>query len=174
MLMKYKTYYNSPLGRIIIVGSETHITVVFFENSRYSDVYNEPNLIKNDDLPIFIKTKNWLNRYFNGENPDPKEIPTELHGSEFAMQVWEILKQIPYGQTVTYGEIAKKIAEQNGMKKMSAQAVGGAVGRNPISIIVPCHRVIGANGNLTGYAGGIDRKIKLLEIEKGSYNGQVL
>lgn len=167
MLMKYKTYYNSQLGRVIIVGSESHITAVFFENSRYVDVYNEPNLTVNDDLPLFIKTESWLDCYFNSENPDPKEIPIELHGSEFAMKVWKILKQIPYGQTTTYGEIAKRIAEQNGMKKMSAQAVGSAVGRNPISIIIPCHRVLGANGKLTGYAGGIDRKIKLLKIETG-------
>lgn len=116
------------------------------------------------DLPIFEETKRWLDDYFSGKRPN--FTPT-LHfvGSDFQKEVWEILLSIPYGQTVTYGDIAKRIAKKHGLKSMSAQAVGGAVGHNEISIIVPCHRVIGANGSLTGYAGGIDRKIKLLQME---------
>ena len=109
----------------------------------------------------------WLDIYFSGQKPDflPK---LHLIGTDFQREVWDILLEIPYGQTVTYGEIARKIADKRGLKTMSAQAVGGAVGHNRVSVIVPCHRVIGSDGSLTGYAGGIERKIKLLEIENGS------
>ena len=110
------------------------------------------------------KRKKWLDVYFSGE--EPKFTPP-LHpdGSTFRQAVWKILLQIPYGQTITYGEIARKMAEMKNVSRMSAQAVGGAVGHNEISIIIPCHRVIGTNGSLTGYAGGIDRKLSLLELE---------
>ncbi len=132
---------------------------LWFENAKYfgSTLTSET---QEKDLPIFEETKNWLDIYFSGKNPDftPK---LKLEGSEFRMAVWNILKEIPYGQTITYGEIAKKI----GTSKISAQAVGGAVGHNPISIIIPCHRVVGKNGDLTGYAGGLNLKKQLLDNE---------
>ena len=118
-----------------------------------------------NDLKIFFKAKSWLNGYFSGEKPLPHMLSLAPSGSEFRKAVWKCLCEIPYGETVTYGTISKRIAEQFGKSTMSAQAVGGAVGHNPISIIIPCHRVIGAKGNLTGYAGGIDKKIQLLKHE---------
>ena len=122
--------------------------------------------IDSRDLPIFTQTKEWLDLYFSGEIPQfAPQITFPKNASAFALRVWEILRTIPYGKTTTYGAIAKQIAREFGIAKMSAQAVGGAVGRNPISIIIPCHRVVGANGNLTGYAGGLENKIALLKIE---------
>lgn len=109
--------------------------------------------------------KRWLTIYFSGREPDFIP-PLHIIGSTFQLAVWEILRKIPYGKTTTYGEIAKTIARQQGLPRMSAQAVGGAVGHNEISIIIPCHRVVGTNGSLTGYAGGIDKKVKLLNLEK--------
>lgn len=117
------------------------------------------------DLPVFQQAKQWLDLYFQGKNPDFTP-PLCLNGTPFRLAVWEILKQIPYGQVMTYGEIADRIAGQKGLEKMSAQAVGGAVAHNPVSVIVPCHRVVGSNGSLTGYAGGIYKKIELLTLEK--------
>ena len=113
---------------------------------------------------VFERTKKWLDSYFSGHNPDFTP-PICLKGTSFQEDVWEILKRIPYGKVISYGAIARQIAEKRGLKRMSAQAVGGAVGRNPIAIIVPCHRVIGSDGSLTGYAGGLDKKTKLLRIE---------
>ncbi len=121
---------------------------------------------ENKNERILIKTKKWLDEYFNGKKPEISELDLAPIGSEFAKKVWEILCEIPYGKVTTYGEIAKKMAKIMHKEKMSAQAVGGAVGHNPISIIIPCHRVVGANGSLTGYAGGIDKKIYLLKHEQ--------
>ena len=112
-----------------------------------------------------IRDRGWLDRYFAGGRPSLCELPLAPAGSEFRQGVWSILCEIPYGEVTTYGDIAKKVAARMGNKSMSAQAVGGAVGHNPISIIIPCHRVVGSNGSLTGYAGGIKTKIKLLELE---------
>ena len=117
------------------------------------------------EVALFEKVKQWLDIYFSGKQPD-FTVPLHFTGTDFQNAVWEILCTIPYGQTMTYGEIAKQIAVKKGLPRMSAQAVGGAVGHNEISIIVPCHRVVGTNGSLTGYAGGIDKKIKLLQLEK--------
>ncbi len=114
---------------------------------------------------IIHMASNWLGRYFNNERPAIEELPLAPQGSQFRQDVWKFLKEIPYGQTVTYGDIAKQLAVKYGKERMSAQAVGAAVGHNPLSIIVPCHRVVGAGGNLTGYAGGVDLKVKLLEHE---------
>ena len=114
---------------------------------------------------MFVQAKEWLDRYFAGEKPRISELKLEPAGSEFRKAVWEALCQIPYGEVVTYGELAQKMAVLHNRERMSAQAVGGAVGHNAISIIIPCHRVVGANGSLTGYAGGIDKKIKLLTHE---------
>ena len=118
-----------------------------------------------DNALIFRETKRWLDRYFEGEKPSINELSIAPIGSDFRKAVWQILCEIPYATTITYGEIAEKLALRSGLVKMSAQAVGGAVGHNPISIIIPCHRVVGANGSLTGYAGGVDKKLELLKFE---------
>ena len=115
---------------------------------------------------IFDRTQEWLERYFAGGKPSPEELPLHPEGTVFRQMVWRELLHIPYGQVTTYGSLAKAVAREMGRETMSAQAVGQAVGHNPISIIIPCHRVVGANGSLTGYAGGLDRKIRLLELEK--------
>ena len=154
----YSTDYTSPMGEMLIAGDDEAICGVWFYDQKH---FPSTDFIKNDDLTIFKQVKVWLDDYFKGLNP---EITFKLkpHGSEFRLKVWRVLSQIPYGETLTYGEIAAMISPT-----MSAQAVGGAVGHNPISILIPCHRVMGANGKMTGYAGGIKRKIKLLQLEKG-------
>ena len=162
----YITYYNSILGKLTIASDGENIIGLWIEGQKYfADNIKNENIIKKDDISIFIKTKEWLDRYFRGERPDIKELKLSPKGSEFRQNVWKILCKIPYGQTITYGKIAKEIAALMNKKSMSAQAVGNAVGHNPISIIIPCHRVVGINGSLTGYAGGIDKKINLLSIE---------
>ena len=118
-----------------------------------------------DGLPVFDAARDWLARYFAGEKPMPSELPLCPIGGEFRQRVWSLLCQIPYGETTTYGALARALAAQMGRPSMSSQAVGGAVGHNPISIIIPCHRVVGSGGSLTGYAGGIAAKLRLLEHE---------
>ncbi len=164
--MIYTVKYESDIGELLLASDGENLTGLWFEGQKYyfSTAKNETE--EKDDLPIFRQTKSWLDRYFSGERVTPYELKLKPHGSDFRQKVWKLLCEIPYGKVTTYGEIAKKIAKMQGRKSMSAQAVGGAVGHNPISIIIPCHRVIGADGSLTGYAGGIDKKIKLLEIEK--------
>lgn len=162
--MLYTYQYSSPLGKIIFASDGISLTGLWFDGQKYFDtsILNESEKI---NLPVFEETKQWLDIYFGGRAPDftPKLNP---EGTPFRKSVWDILLTIPFGKTMTYGEIADKIAAQTGIRKMSAQAVGGAVGHNPISIIIPCHRVIGSDGNLTGYAGGIDKKAYLLKMEK--------
>lgn len=161
--MVYTCKYKSPLGDILLAADEIGLTGLWFEGQNYfADTL--PNEHIQQETEILTETKKWLDMYFAGE--EPKFTP-HLHpaGSEFRQTVWKILLQIPYGQTISYGAIARKMAEMKKISHMSAQAVGGAVGHNEISIIIPCHRVVGANGNLTGYAGGIDKKISLLELE---------
>lgn len=162
--MHYINYYNSPIGKITIGSDSSSLIGLWFEDAKYFGSTLSSEIIEKN-LPIFEETKRWLDIYFSGNNPDftPK---LKLEASKFRLAVWNILLKIPYGQTTTYGEIAKAIAEQKGLAKISAQAVGGAVGYNPVSIIIPCHRVIGKNGNLTGYAGGLDLKRILLDNEK--------
>ena len=157
--MFYSTDYISPIGKILIVSDGEAVCGVWFYEQKHflSSITGE--IVKKDDLPIFDEVKRWFDDYFNGLNPKIN-FKIRPNGSEFRLKVWKMLSEIPYGETVTYGEIALKLS-----KTMSAQAVGGAVGHNPIAIIVPCHRVVGVNGKLTGYAAGIDKKIKLLEIE---------
>ena len=162
--MKYVNYYQSPLGNILLAADETGLTGLWFEGQKYyAKGLNTDFMTKK--IPVFEETKHWLDIYFSGNEPDFTP-PLHLVGNDFQEDVWKILLKIPYGCTTTYSGIAEKVAGRRGMKNMSAQAVGGAVGRNPISINVPCHRVIASNGSLTGYAGGIDKKIYLLEIEK--------
>lgn len=166
--MDYIYHYTSPIGGITLGSNGNALKGLWFDGQKYfasslSDKYEEKL------LPVFSQTIKWLDIYFGGGKPDftPQLF---MNGTPFRRTVWNILLGIPYGKTMTYGEIADIIAEEKGLAGMSAQAVGGAVGHNPISIIVPCHRVVGANGSLTGYAGRIERKIKLLETEKADFS----
>ncbi|MDR1883217.1 MAG: methylated-DNA--[protein]-cysteine S-methyltransferase [Prevotella sp.] len=161
--MVFTNRYESPFGGITLASDGEALTGLWFDKQKYFGGTLSP---ENDEkqLPVFEKTREWLDCYFGGSEPDFMPA-VKLDGSEFRLAVWEILKQIPYGQRITYGEIAAEIARRRNVG-MSAQAVGGAVGHNPISIIVPCHRVVGTNGSLTGYAGGIERKIGLLKLER--------
>lgn len=163
--MFYKTNYKSPLGLLMLASDGENLIGLWLEGQKYFCASIKEELTEKNDLPIFQKTKDWLDRYFQGKKPLITELPLAPIGGEFRQEVWKILCNIPYGELLTYGEIAKMIAAKKEKLTMSAQAVGGAVGHNPISIIIPCHRVVGSNGNLTGYAGGIDKKIKLLEHE---------
>lgn len=163
--MLYSSNYSSPLGNITIASDGSKLSGLWIEGQKYFASSIKGEMIKNDNLQIFADTKNWLNMYFAKQNPDIKDLPLAPEGNEFRQAVLDILISIPYGEVTTYGEIADKIAKRFNKSSMSAQAVGGAVGHNPISIIIPCHRVVGKNGNLTGYAGGINLKIKLLELE---------
>lgn len=166
--MTYIYHYDSPLGDITLSGNETELTGLWFDGQKYfADTLSHEHEEKY--LPIFELTCHWLDIYFSGTAPDFTP-PLCIKTTPFRKSVWEILLTIPFGKTMTYGEIAKKTAKETGLINMSAQAVGGAVGHNPISIIIPCHRVVGANGHLTGYAGGMEKKIRLLEIEKHIIN----
>lgn len=157
-------HYDSPLGGILLAADEIGLTGLWFDGEKYF-ADNLPAEHSEKETPVLAESVRWLDIYFSGKEPDfmPPLHPT---GSVFRQKVWEILLQIPYGKTITYGDISKQIAIKMGLERMSAQAVGGAVGHNEISIIIPCHRVVGTNGSLTGYAGGIEKKIKLLELEK--------
>lgn len=163
--MIYTTYYNSPIGKLLLASKENKLIGLWTEGQKYYLSGIEDEITKNDDEKILIETKKWLDRYFNGEKPCPNELDLAPIGSKFRKNVWDILCKIPYGKVITYNDIAKEIAKKRKINKMSAQAVGGAVGHNPISIIIPCHRVIGTNGSLTGYAGGLDKKEYLLKLE---------
>ena len=163
--MFYKTTYLSPLGELMIASDGQNILGVWLKGQKYFAITVSEEMEEKDDIPVFVKTKKWLNRYFAGQKPSINELPLAPSGNEFRQNVWKLLCEIPYGETTTYGELARKIAKQMNKTSMSAQAVGGAVGHNPVSIIITCHRVVGTNGSLTGYAGGIDTKIKLLELE---------
>lgn len=161
--MDYIYHYQSFLGGITMASDGTHLIGLWFDGQKYfSDSLQGP--VQEKSLPVFKDTCRWLDTYFSGKDPGFTP-PIAMRTTPFRKQVWEIMLQIPYGRTLTYGEIADKIASKRGIKKMSAQAVGGAVGHNSISLIIPCHRVIGSGGNLTGYAGGIKTKIKLLNLE---------
>ena len=151
------TQIPSPLGTITLSSDGVNLTGLWLEGQRYF-----PNLSQWEyapELPVFADTSLWLKRYFAGMQPEPRELPLSPEGSHFQKQVWHLLLEIPYAAVTTYGALAKQLGCR------SAQAIGGAVGRNPISIIIPCHRVVGQKGQLTGYAGGLDRKQWLLELE---------
>ena len=175
--MYYTTTYDSPLGEIMIAADSKGIAGLWIQGQKYFEDMGEAGatstaefipgteLDKDNEIKQSLDMAcRWLDRYFAGEAPEPGELP-------LAPAVWKILCEIPSGKTTTYGEIAKQIADMTGRKTMSAQAVGGAVGHNPISIIIPCHRVVGTNGSLTGYAGGIDKKIALLKLEGADMDG---
>lgn len=186
--MLFRKSYPSPLGELTMVSDGKALTALSFQGEKYEAAVVEESqtgdrdnqavvigktktneqeadaLEKEGAKAVFDCTERWLDSYFSGHNPDFTP-PICLKGTSFQEDVWEILKRIPYGKVISYGEIARQIAEKRGLKRMSAQAVGGAVGRNSIAIIIPCHRVVGSNGSLTGYAGGLDKKTELLKIE---------
>lgn len=162
--MIYTTKYDSPLGEILLASDEIGMRGLWFFGQKYF-ARDLPTERVEQETFVLSEAERWLDVYFSGKEPDFVP-PLNPVGSSFRRAVWDILLQIPYGKTVTYGDISKQLAQRRGLERMSAQAVGGAVGHNEISIIIPCHRVVGSNGSLTGYAGGIDKKIKLLEIER--------
>jgi len=167
--MIFIQHYDSPLGAILLAADETGLTGLWFDGQKYF-ARDLPVERVEQNTPALSEVKRWLDIYFTGKEPD---FMPPLHpiGSAFRRSVWDILLRIPYGQTTTYGEIARQLAEKQGRPRIAAQAVGGAVGHNKISIIIPCHRVVGTNGSLTGYAGGIDKKVKLLEWEHTDMTG---
>ena len=161
---EYVMEYHSPLGEILIAGQKEAVTGLWFKGQKYyaSTLKTE---YETRNLPVLEEAASWLDGYFSGQLKE-MTVPVAPAGSRFRQDVWEILCGIPYGEVITYGKIAARMAEKMGRRTMSAQAVGGAVGHNPGSILIPCHRVVGADGSLTGYAGGLDRKKWLLELEK--------
>lgn len=166
--MQFIHRYHSPLGNILLAADDIGLTGLWFDGQKYY-AGNLAAEHEEQNTPVFEQAKEWLDIYFKGR--EPRFMPSvHMTGTPFQLAVWEILRRIPYGKTTTYREIAKEIARQRGLPHMSAQAVGGAVGHNAISIIIPCHRVVGTNGSLTGYAGGIDKKVKLLTLEKAVFN----
>ena len=163
--MYYSTTWPSPIGMLTLACDGDNLVGLWLAGQKYFAQSIPEELIERADLPVFHTAKDWLRRYFAGQKPAPSELPLRPIGSAFRRDVWDILCEIPYGQVTTYGDIARQMAVRMGKPSMSSQAVGGAVGHNPISIVIPCHRVVGTNGSLTGYAGGIDQKIRLLELE---------
>ena len=167
--MTYVTVYDSPMGRLTLASDGEALTGLWFEGQKYFarglDGEREER-----EVPLLERTRRWLDVYFSGREPDGS-VPLRFTGTAFQNEVWEFLCSIPYGRTMTYGEIAERLARRSGVPRVSARAVGGAVGHNRISILVPCHRVVGADGNLTGYAGGIDRKRELLALEGADLSG---
>lgn len=162
--MQYTHKYRSPLGEITLASNGDQLTGLWFDGQKYFAA-TLPAEHTEKELEIFGQTQEWLDIYFKGKVPSFLP-PIHLEGTPFRLAVWDLLREIPYGEVVTYKEIAQEIARQKGLPSMSTQAVGGAVGHNPISIIIPCHRVVGSDGSLTGYAGGIDKKRNLLTLER--------
>jgi len=162
--MLYFTHLDSPLGTVTLFSDGAALCALHLAGQKHG--FPKMEAERKDDLPLFAAVKKWLEEYFAGQRPLIDAIPLAPQGSEFQKRIWGYLREIPYGETVTYGALAARAAKEMGKKVMSAQAVGGAVGRNPVSIIVPCHRVLGAGGKLTGYDGGLDKKIWLLKHEK--------
>jgi methylated-DNA-[protein]-cysteine S-methyltransferase len=159
----YSTTYSSPIGTITLACDGGNLVGLWLEGQKYFGA-TVPEMTKKNDVPVFEAAKKWLDNYFAGKKPAASALPLAPAGGDFRQNVWAILREIPYGTVMSYGDIAKKVAVKMN-KNASSQAVGGAVGHNPISIIIPCHRVVGSDGSLTGYAGGISKKIKLLEAE---------
>ena len=163
--MIYYTVLPSPVGELTLIAEQDALIGLWFDGqqSGLTEAVLDPA------HPILATSTNWLKAYFDGKNPTTQDIPVRFYGSSFQKRVWKHLCHIPYGETATYGEIAKTVAKEMGKEKMSAQAVGNAVGANPISIIVPCHRVLGAGGKITGYTGGLEKKKILLQLEHIPY-----
>ena len=161
----FESRLHSPLGEVRLRSDGESLIGLWFVG-QVNDAEDNYDCEIKDDLPIFGQVESWLESYFSGEEI-PITIPLQPKGTIFQERVWKILQEISYGETMTYGEIAQRIAKEKGVATYSAQAVGQAVGKNPISILIPCHRVLGKNGALTGYAGGVYRKEKLLQLERG-------
>lgn len=162
--MHYITHYSSPLGEMLLSGDGEGLTGLWFEGQKHFARGLDGSREERED-PLFGTAKRWLDVYFSGREPD-FSVPLRLTGTAFQREVWALLRDIPYGHTATYGELAAALAARRGVPRVSARAVGSAVGRNPVSVIVPCHRVVGADGGLTGYAGGLERKARLLALER--------
>lgn len=160
----YMEYETGLIGSLFVASNGKGIVGCWFDNDRYFGYGVEGSLTRSDDDPVLVQARVWFDRYFASEAPDPRELPLAARATEFQLRVREAMLDIPYGQTTTYGAIAKRIEKETG-RRQSARAVGGAVGHNPLCLIVPCHRVMGADGNLTGFGGGIDTKVALLEHE---------
>ena len=169
--MYYEMKYDSPVGRLTLASDGLNLAGLWMEGQKYFGGTVPGELRPNEELEVFSRAKDWLDRYFNGKKPEPSELPLAPVGGEFRQTVWELLCEIPYGELTTYGQIAREAAKRLQRESMSAQAVGGAVGHNPISIIIPCHRVVGTGGSLTGYAGGLDKKSWRLTPEGGKMDG---
>lgn len=162
--MIYTASYSSPLGDMLLAVKDGALVGLWFEGQKYYGAAISEAVPKDNDKTS-VKVKRWLDRYFAGKRPDAAELALAPAGSDFRQAVWAVLRKLPYGKTISYGDIARTLAKRKGFEQVSARAVGGAVAHNPVSVIIPCHRVVGSDGKLTGYAGGIDKKIKLLELE---------
>ena len=160
--MYYSAQYASPVGTLTLCAYEDKLAGVWLEGQKYFGASIPGEMVPDGDSPVLLRTREWLDRYFAGEAPSPAELPLSPMGTPFRQTVWKLLLEIPYGQTVTYGQLSWRTAAALGRHSMAAQAVGNAAGHNPISIIIPCHRLVGADGSLTGYAGGLERKEWLL------------
>ena len=167
--MQYISRYASPLGEILLAADEAGLTGLWFAGQKYFARGLDAAAAERE-TPVIAQAKQWLDGYFACRAPACTP-PLHPAGTPFQRAVWDILRAIPYGQTMTYGAVAAQLAAQRGVPRVSAQAVGGAVGRNPIAILVPCHRVVGADGSLTGYAGGVDKKLALLTLEGADLTG---
>ena len=165
----FTQHYTSPLGGMLLAADERGLTGLWFDGQKYFGGHL-PAAHTERQTPILAQTKRWLDLYFTGKKPDFLP-PLHPDGSAFRQAVWALLLQIPYGQATTSGALAGELARQRGLTHFAAQAVGGAVGHNRVSIIIPCHRVVGSGGSLTGYAGGLENKIKLLELESADLGG---
>lgn len=165
--MRYLSRYASPLGGITLSSDGEALTGLWFDGQKHAPAHTG----EEKPLPIFDAAHRWLDLYFSGRIPD---VPLSLRpeGTPFRQAVWALLSEIPYGHTVTYGMLAEELSRRMGLPRTSARAVGGAVGRNPISLMIPCHRVVGSDGSLVGYDGGLDRKARLLELERDSLSAQ--
>lgn len=163
--MVYTTHYSSAIGRLLLAERDGNLVGLWMEGQKYFLGSLREETQEHGNSPVLRQARRWLDRYFAGEKPAARELPLAPVGSGFRKEVWQILCDIPYGETITYREISQKIAARLGLERMSAQAVGGAVAHNPISIVIPCHRVVGSSGSLTGYAGGLEKKLQLLTHE---------
>lgn len=170
----YSTIHPSPLGHLTLVSDGEALVGLWLPGQKYFGGTAPGAWVQTEELPVFLAAKAWLDAYFAGERPEISQLNLSPAGSPFRQMVWAMLREIPYGKTTAYGEIAQKVAVRLAKPSMSAQAVGGAVGHNPISLIIPCHRVVGAGGHLTGYAGGLDKKIWLLRHEGVPVSGDGL
>lgn len=169
--MLYTMLCASPLGELLLAERDGALAGLWMTGQKYYPDLTGEETRESGRESVLLRARSWLDAYFAGERPEPDALPLSPEGSEFRRRVWERLCAIPYGAVISYGEIARELARERGLEAFSAQAVGGAVGHNPISVIIPCHRVVGANGSLTGYAGGVERKLWLLRHEGADLTG---